>query len=335
MSWEHDGCSENIRKIRKDRRYRQRRRKIKQRVISAALAGVVCLGVAAVGKMKAAGETDTAEQTMDRQMQTQKGTGTETQQGDTRELRDISRDSQETYVERWKENGQDPEEIEESERLLVRSYLMSEEDLETFRDCPLELQELLEKYPETSDYVMGYSEREKYVGKTIDLTEEVTEGEVPLLLQWDKRWGYDNYGDKLIGVAGCGPTCMSMAYIYLTGNTEMNPREMAEFADRNGYNAEAGTKWDFFTDGAAILGLKGRELGLNEEEMKTALESGKVIICSMRPGDFTKTGHFILIRGYDGKGFLVNDPNSEINSEKRWDFETLRYQIKGQWSIGI
>lgn len=311
-------------------------RQIKRGMFCVAVAGMVCLGTAAAAKIKASGETDMAEQTMDGQAQTAKSAGTEVQQeGDTGEAWDMSMDSREAYVDDREENGQDLEEIEESERLLVGSYLMSEEDLETFQECPRELQELLEKYPQTYDYVMGYSQRAKYVGKSIDLTGEVTEGEVPLLLQWDKRWGYDKYGEKLIGAAGCGPTCMSMAYIYLTGDTEMNPREMAEFADQNGYNAQAGTKWDFFTEGAAILGLKGRELGLSEEEMKTALDSGKVIICSMSPGDFTKTGHFILIRGYDWKGFLVNDPNSETNSEKHWDFETLRGQIKGQWSIGI
>ena len=39
--------------------------------------------------------------------------------------------------------------------------------------------------------------------------------------------------------------------------------------------------------------------------MKQALDDGKVIVCSMGPGDFTTEGHFILIRGYDGNGFYV------------------------------
>ena len=73
---------------------------------------------------------------------------------------------------------------------------------------------------------------------------------------------------------------------------------------------------------------------LSESAMKQALDQGSVIISSMRPGDFTTTGHFILIRGYDEKGFLVNDPNSRKNSEKQWDYETLSGQIKGLWEIG-
>ena len=201
-------------------------------------------------------------------------------------------------------------------------------------EYPQELLEMLEKNPETYDFVMSYPDRDKYQGKEIDLMEEVKSGEVPLFLQWDRRWGYDSYGSEMIAIAGCGPTCMSMAYIYLTGDTEMNPRKMAEFANENGYNTEAGTSWSFFTDGASQLELQGAEIGLDEAKMKEVLDEEKVIICSMRPGDFTTTGHFILIRGYDKKGFLVNDPNSRENSEKQWNYDTLYPQIKCLWAIG-
>ena len=316
MSWEYGGYDRGRRAVKKRRRHRRRIYRIKQMALCMVMIGVVCIGITAIISIKRIDIERVKE--MEQEVQRK---AAETQ------MQEIRVDS--------REKKEDETRTRETEEFPVRNWEETETCLEKLADCPLELQELLEKYPETYDYVMGYSERAKYKGKSIDLSEELEEGEVPLLLQWDKRWGYDNYGDKLIGVAGCGPTCMSMAYIYLTGDTEMNPREMAEFADRNGYNAEAGTKWDFFTEGAALLGLKGRGLELSEEEMKAALDCGKVIICSMSPGDFTKTGHFILICGYDRKGFQVNDPNSRINSEKRWDYETLRDQIKGQWSIGI
>ena len=198
---------------------------------------------------------------------------------------------------------------------------------------PPELLEMLEKNPETRDFVKNYTNRAKYINTEIDLSEEYTAGEVPLLLQWDKRWGYNSYGSELVGAAGCGPSCMSMAYIYLTGDTSMNPRRMAEFAEGNGYDTDQGTSWTFFTEGAALLGLSGEELPLSEGRIKEALNENGVVICSMRPGDFTTTGHFILIRGYDKKGFFVNDPNSRKNSEKQWDYETLESQIKCLWAI--
>lgn len=211
------------------------------------------------------------------------------------------------------------------------SYLAANDQKE---DYPQELLEMFEKNEEAHDFVNNYSNREQYRNMEIDISDDYSEGEVPLLMQWDLRWGYNDYGDSMIGVAGCGPTCMAMAYLYQTGDTQTNPRTMAEYASENGYCTKSGTSWDFFTDGAAGLGLFGRELPLDEVIMKRALDEERVIICSMRPGDFTTTGHFILLRGYDESGFFVNDPNSRKNSEKQWDFDTLKGQIKCLWEIG-
>lgn len=196
------------------------------------------------------------------------------------------------------------------------------------------LAELLELNEEAADYVESYPQREAYKSQPIDLAQEIQGGSVPLLMQWDKRWGYNAYGGNMIGLAGCGPVCMTMAYLHFTGDTAMTPREMAAFADDNGYYEEdAGTKWSFWTEGAGKLGLVGEELPLDENRMKQTLDDGKVIICSMGPGDFTTEGHFILIRGYDGNGFYVNDPNRRINSEKQWEFDALRSQIRNLWAL--
>lgn len=200
-------------------------------------------------------------------------------------------------------------------------------------EYPEELLEMLEKNEETYDFVIGYPDRADYMGKEIDLAKDYQAGQVPLLLQWDMRWGYDSYGQEMIGAAGCGPTCMTMAYLYLTGDTSMNPRKMAEYAYNSGFYTEAGTSWEFFTTGAENLGLSGRELPLGEAQIKNVLDQGGVVICSMRPGDFTTTGHFILLRGYDERGFYVNDPNSRKNSGKQWNFDTLSPQIKCLWQI--
>ena len=48
-------------------------------------------------------------------------------------------------------------------------------------------------------------QREAYKSQPIDLTQELQSGSVPLLMQWDKRWGYDAYGSNMIGLAGCPP----------------------------------------------------------------------------------------------------------------------------------
>lgn len=195
------------------------------------------------------------------------------------------------------------------------------------------LEELLEKNEETQDYVDGYADRNDYIGKPIDLTSDYTAGEVPLLMQWDRRWGYDAYGKEMIGLAGCGPLCLEMAYLYFTGDTKMTPRDMAEFAYENGFYTESGTSWSLWTQGCALLGLNGEELPLDEERMKAELDAGGLIVCSMGPGDFTTKGHFILIRGYDEEGFYINDPNRRSTSGKVWDYKTLQPQIRNLWGL--
>ena len=229
-----------------------------------------------------------------------------------------------------------PENIHTS-TLPSKAFNISSSDNEKTEDLtmsyPEEIRELLEKNPEAEDFAKGYAKKDSYINQPIDLSKDYISGEVPLLMQWDRRWGYDSYGDDMIGIAGCGPTCLSMAYIYLTGDTDKNPRVMAEFAYENGYYTSAGTLWSLWKEGVSKLGLSGEELPLNEKMMKKCLDKGKVIICSMSPGDFTTEGHFILIRGYGENGFYVNDPNRHSTSEKTWSFDRLKKQIKCLWAL--
>ncbi len=196
-----------------------------------------------------------------------------------------------------------------------------------------ELEDMLDKNMEAADFVAGYQERDNYLGQPIDLTEDFETGNVPLLMQWDKRWGYEAYGDSIIGLSGCGPTCLCMAYLYFTEDTTENPKTLAEFADENGFYTVGGTSWSLWTEGAKLLGLSGQELPLDENRMKSALDNDGLIVCSMRPGDFTTTGHYILLRGYDEGGFLVNDPNRRSHSQRQWSYQELKGQIKNLWVL--
>lgn len=201
-------------------------------------------------------------------------------------------------------------------------------------DLEKEMQALLERNEEARDFVEDYVNREAYLGKEIDLSEDVQEGQVPLLMQWDKRWGYESYGDSNIGLSGCGPTCLSMVYLYFTGDLAGNPREIARYCEENGYYTPSGTSWELWTVGAEQFGLEGAELPLDENRMKSALDAGKLIVCSMRPGDFTTVGHYIVIVGYGEDGFIINDPNRKENSKKHWTYQTLKGQIRNLWEIG-
>jgi hypothetical protein len=53
----------------------------------------------------------------------------------------------------------------------------------------------------------------------------------------------------------------------------------------------------------------------------------------MGPGDFTTTGHFIVLTGVNADGSItVNDPNSRENSRTDWDLQTIMSQTRNLWS---
>ena len=195
---------------------------------------------------------------------------------------------------------------------------------------PEQLIELLQNNEETADFVFDYPEKKDTA--PADTVGEVVQGQVPLLLQWDERWGYAFYADDMIAVNGCGPTAIAMVAAGLTGDNTVTPYKVAQFSAGNGYYAgDSGTSWTLMTDGAQQFGIYGEEMGLSEDEVFSALENGHPIICSMRPGDFTTTGHFIVLTGVEDGKIRVNDPNSRVRSGKLWDYSRLEYQINNLW----
>ena len=203
-----------------------------------------------------------------------------------------------------------------------------------FRDraIPEELIALRERYPETAQFVADYP-REHGKHHTIDLTGEVEQGTIPLLLQWDERWGYETYGSSMMAITGCGPTSLSMVVCGLTGDTSWDPLAVAAFSEREGYYVPGeGTSWELMTTGAEALGVRAEAGTVSEEYLRNHLSAQTPMICSMYPGDFTTSGHFIVLTGFDAGGNVtVNDPNSPKNSETAWLLETLLPQIRAVW----
>ena len=199
------------------------------------------------------------------------------------------------------------------------------------QEYPKSLVELLERNPETESFVLGYPFRQEI---PIDMsTIDRTHG-VPLLLQWDPRWGYETYGDDFVANTGCGPLCVAMAGWYLTGDEVFAPDQVICFAQDSGYYVkESGSSWTLISEGAVALGLQVKELALVEKKITDYLKAGKIIIAAVGPGDFTSTGHYILLTGYKNGKFTVNDPNSLEKSQTLWDYETLYGQIRNLWLI--
>lgn len=200
---------------------------------------------------------------------------------------------------------------------------------------PENMLEALANNPEMADFVLGYTDRER--AKTSKLTGEEKAMEHPLFLQWDPRWGYLFYGDDSnIGLAGCGPTSLAMALYYLLGDETLTPDIIADYAMENDYYLfGTGTKWALMEDVPGHYGVTSQTKEVNEREMTAALEAGKILICAMRPGDFTAAGHFIVLYGCEEDGFLVNDPNCVARSRQVWSYEKIESQIKQMWELGV
>ena len=189
-----------------------------------------------------------------------------------------------------------------------------------------------EKYPEASGFVNDYPK--KHNKKTnMDVSNELHQGSIPLFIQWDERWGYKTYGNDYLALTGCGPTSLSMVVCGLTNNSKWTPYEVALFAEQQGYYVpDVGSSWDLMTSGAKQLGLNACPGDVSTDFILENLTSSSPIICSMYPGDFTYTGHFIVLTGVDSEGkIIVNDPNSKVNSEKHWNINEILPQIRSLW----
>ena len=171
---------------------------------------------------------------------------------------------------------------------------------------------------------------------TIDLTEEASMDSVPLFVQWDKRWGYEKYSGNFFAASGCGPTTLSMVVVYLTHNREASPIAVAKYSKEAGYSVDgSGSSWTLISEGCRHYGVKAKTVALDESRMKAELDEGHPIVVNVGPGDFTDTGHFMVITGYDDEGFSINDPNSIEKSGKRWLFKNISSQIRAVWSMYV
>lgn len=229
-----------------------------------------------------------------------------------------------------------PQKLESSEvhrrlKELAGQSAQYEQIYENADKYPENLLAALCNNPEMLEFVQGYLESDGEVTGGLSRSEKNSNG-IPLLLQWDQRWGYAPYGDNNIGLSGCAPTCLSMVAVGLTGNEQATPNAIADYAMKEGYYVEGtGTAWSLMTDGCQKFGVVGTELGLDKDTVLSKLKNKKPIICSVRSGDFTTTGHFIVLTGVEDGKIKVNDPNSKKRSTKLWEYEKLEGQIRNLW----
>ena len=161
--------------------------------------------------------------------------------------------------------------------IIIGFYSHQSYETAMHKQLPDSLIEFEQKYPEATDFVENYH---KYKNKSFDLdvSHEVRKDNIPLFIQWDKRWGYKTYGSNFLGVNGCGPTSLSMVICGLTGKATWNPYKVAQFSQKQGYYISGqGTSWDLMTAGAKKLGLTSTEVTINNDYIRQNLTSSASI----------------------------------------------------------
>ena len=220
--------------------------------------------------------------------------------------------------------------IKERLNILQKKDNRIQKIIDNYDSYPEDLLDMLSRNIDMIDFVLSYHDKK---GKSYsDTIGEVKKGEIPLLLQYDERWGYSNYGDNILAINGCGPTSLAMIITGLTGNKNITPTKIANFSVNNGFYVYGiGTSWDLMTGISGNFGIKSDVISLDKNIIYKSLENNHPIICSMRAGDFTTTGHFIVLVGIKDDKIIVHDPNSKVRSSMLWDYDRIKNQIRNLW----
>ena len=234
-----------------------------------------------------------------------------------KEYQDTDKDIKKTESERSNAHSRDPE-------ADLSSYDRAINDLENKKKkLKTEIENLLSKV-----------ESKKISLKTSNIEiESFKLGNFVNYYQGDYRNVSYGFGTTIAN-AGCGPTSMAMVLTYLTGET-VDPPTAASYSLKHGYRWEGqGTAWEYFPAIAKEYGINCNSFGPSASKIKSELASGKTMIMSMGPGNFTKGGHYIVLKGItsDGK-IIVADPASRDRSAQVWSAELIASQAKNMWSF--
>lgn len=198
-------------------------------------------------------------------------------------------------------------------------------DIKTILDneanIPSYLVRLAVMHPESIPFAAGYHGYK--LNKPISLEGYTKAGKIPLFQQWDEQWGYDWYGNGPIAMDGCGPTSLSMIIVGLTGNMNANPRVVAQYSANNGgYSWNAGSDQDLFTGVAEHFGLVPHQI--SGDQIIGQLKMGRPIMISCHAGNFTLSGHIIVLSGVTPDGrIIINNPDSIKDSMQTWSLQTI------------
>lgn len=166
-------------------------------------------------------------------------------------------------------------------------------------------------------------------------------------LQTDPRWrdlDYSAAGESTtIGASGCGPTAMAMV-LATWADRSVTPRSECAWALAHGYKApHSGTYYGYFPPAAKRYGLSCYQLNYRNlygnaksschAQARDALDRGCLVIACMGKGNWTRSGHYVLVYSIRGNTIYINDPASTRPARTRGDYGLFCGQVKYYWVI--
>lgn len=153
--------------------------------------------------------------------------------------------------------------------------------------------------------------------------------------QYDKRWASVVYTknntynkNQTIRSSGCGPSAMS-DIVATWWNKNVTPKTLAELSVQKGYRtANSGTAWGFFQFCANKYGASKFIQTTSYATAEAAIKNGAYVVCSMRPGLWTKGGHFICWWWVDNTYVYINDPASSSSARAKAKKNLMKEQCK-------
>ena len=166
-------------------------------------------------------------------------------------------------------------------------------------------------------------------------------------LQTDSRWGWNDYsasGEKTtVRASGCGPTAMAMV-LATWADAKVTPATECAWALAHGFKApHQGTYYGYFEEAGRRYGLNtyrlnytnlyGNDKSAYHAQAKDALDRGDLVIACMGKGNWTRSGHYVLVWKIVGNVVYINDPASTKPVRTRGAYSLFKQQVKYYWVI--
>lgn len=163
---------------------------------------------------------------------------------------------------------------------------------------------------------------------TPEITPEPTDPGLPIepLYQHDyTETAYKVNGrTRTVSTSGCGAVCVSMVVGYLTGDTKQTPEDVFARAIERGEYRGFGLTHETLSALLAESGVESAWIPNNIDAVRLALSEDIPVVAHVGPGTFTRSGHYILLRGLTEDGeVIVNDPASEERTVETYPLETV------------